>query len=239
MGSQHHVTGGERPDVNLTSIYKRDDDQKSTSCRAKIPGNFWRMNCFRRVTSTFPGMVWSRMRQEALMWNVSEEGGRVFPLPDEGDTGPDESEDVHHWHYRVDVIAVLRHNHLQMWICITVALVEEKRCWLLGFEKGAIKPWSGWHCILWRWKEPREGPCQCLPPVEKVLDTREMGFLDSPGFRGYLLLQPEPDDGCSPQLRNRPSPKRPPLTKANYGIVDRNASFVYNVFSYCLGPHGV
>ena len=41
-------------------------------------------------------MVWSRMRQEALMLNVREEGGRVFPLPDEGDTGPDESEDVHH-----------------------------------------------------------------------------------------------------------------------------------------------
>ena len=25
------------------------------------------MNCFKRVTSTFPGMVWRRMRQEALM----------------------------------------------------------------------------------------------------------------------------------------------------------------------------
>ena len=135
MGSQHHVTGGERPDMNLTSIYKRDD-QKSTSCKAKIPGNFWRMNCFRRVTSTFPGMVWSRMRQEALMWNVSWE---VFlSLPDERDAGPDEGSDVHHWHYRVDVIAVLRHNHLQMWICIKVALVEEKRCWLLGFERGLL-----------------------------------------------------------------------------------------------------
>ena len=46
-----------------------------TSCKAKIPGNFWRMNCFKRVTSTFPGMVWSRMRQEALVRNVSDSAG--------------------------------------------------------------------------------------------------------------------------------------------------------------------
>ena len=72
VGGQHHVTGGERPHMNLTIDYKKKVDEKFTSCKAKIPGNFWRMNCFRRVTSTFPGMVWSRMRQEALMWNVIE-----------------------------------------------------------------------------------------------------------------------------------------------------------------------
>ena len=33
------------------------------------------MNCFKRVTSTFPGMVWSRMRQEALVRNVSDPAG--------------------------------------------------------------------------------------------------------------------------------------------------------------------
>ena len=76
MGSQHHVAGGERPDVNLTNgNYVQKSKEEFTSCKAKIPGNFWRMNCFKRVTSTFPGMVWSRMRQEALVRNMSDPAG--------------------------------------------------------------------------------------------------------------------------------------------------------------------
>ena len=39
VGGQHHVTGGERPHMNLTIKYKRVDG-RSTSCKAKIPGNF-------------------------------------------------------------------------------------------------------------------------------------------------------------------------------------------------------
>ena len=67
-----------------------------------------------------------------------------------------------------------------------------------------------------------------------------MGLMDSPGFRGYLLSQPEPDDDCSPLLQNRPGPKRPPSTKANYGIVDGNDSFVYNALQLLSGaPWGL
>ena len=70
-------------------------------------------------------------------------------------------------------------------------------------------------------------------------DTMEMGLMDSPEFPGYLLLQLEPDGGYSPLLRNKPSPKRPPLTKANYEIVDRNgrnaSSFVRNAFEMLSG----
>ena len=40
VGGQHHVTGGERPHMNLTIDYKKKFDEKFTSCKAKIPGNF-------------------------------------------------------------------------------------------------------------------------------------------------------------------------------------------------------
>ena len=70
MSGEHHVARGQRPDVHLVIDNKKSPwETHFTSCKANIPGNFWRMNCLRRVTSTFPGIVWSRIRQEALRRN--------------------------------------------------------------------------------------------------------------------------------------------------------------------------
>ena len=67
MSGEHHFAGGQRPYVHLIDHNEKNPwETLFTSCKANIPGNFWRMNCLRRVTSTFPGIVWSRMRQEAL-----------------------------------------------------------------------------------------------------------------------------------------------------------------------------
>ena len=67
MSGEHHVAGRQRPHMDLIIDNTNNPwETLFTSCKANIPGNFWRMNCLRRVTSTFPGIVWSRMRQEAL-----------------------------------------------------------------------------------------------------------------------------------------------------------------------------
>ena len=70
MSGEHHFAGGQRPHMHLIDHNEKNPwETLFTSCKANIPGNFWRMNCLRRVTSTFPGIVWSRIRQEALRRN--------------------------------------------------------------------------------------------------------------------------------------------------------------------------